>query len=377
MNEPNQDPNNETPKGILDAVSFSQQSSTMRTLNPQSLVLEVLAKLKPREREVLIKRYGLEDGNPETLERIGQKLNLTRERIRQIEREGLKKLNMLEPPAEFASAADLVYQIIEEHGEILSEKLLLQTVLLNKETAANKMAVLFILQSVPRFSEFPESPSYHRGWFVNGFDKELFEKVISQVQQIFTDQKKPLRSDKLLQEIRRNLAGSEVEKLSNEALEGYIALSQHLGRSPFEEWGLAEWAEIRPKDVGDKAYLILTHHGKPEHYSTITELINKTGFDKRTAHKETVHNELIKDKRFVLIGRGIYALREWGYKDGDVADIIAEILRESHTPLSRDEIIERVLKQRMVKKNTIVFGLLNKDRFTKTTDNKYTITEKA
>ena len=349
----------------------------MRTLNPQGLVLELLDKLKPREREVLVSRYGLEDGRPETLEKIGKKLNLTRERIRQIEREGLRKLNSLAQPADFVSAADLVYQIIEDHGGIFREKARLETVLLNKETETNKMAVLFILQSVPRFSEFPETSSYRRGWFVNGFDKGLLEKVITEAQQIFASHRKPLRSDKLFQEIRHNLAGTEVDKLSNEALEGYIVLSRHLARSPFEEWGLAEWSEIHPKDVGDKAYLILTHHGKPEHYSTITEFINKTGFDKRTAHKETVHNELIKDKRFVLVGRGIYALREWGYKDGDVADIIEEILRESHIPLGRDEIIERVLKQRMVKKNTIVFGLLNKNRFTKTIDNKYTIPEKA
>ena len=84
-----------------------------------------------------------------------------------------------------------------------------------------------------------------------------------------------------------------------------------------------------------------------------------------------MHNELIKDARFVLIGRGIYALKSWGYQKGVVADIIEEILRKAGTPLAREQIIERVMKQRMVKKNTIIVGLSNKQKFQKTQDNKY------
>ena len=119
----------------------------------------------------------------------------------------------------------------------------------------------------------------------------------------------------------------------------------------------------------------MKHHGKPEHYSTITELINKHGTDKRTAYKETVHNKLIKDKRFVLVGRGIYALAEWGYKPGVVSDIIREVLVEAKRPLSREEIIDAVMKKRMVKKNTILVGLSNKKLFKKIDKNLYDLSE--
>ena len=53
---------------------------------------EVLKTLTPREARVLSLRYGLEDGNPKTLEEVGKEFNVTRERIRQIEAKALRKL---------------------------------------------------------------------------------------------------------------------------------------------------------------------------------------------------------------------------------------------------------------------------------------------
>ena len=57
-----------------------------------ALVREVFSTLSPREQEVLSLRFGLSDDAPRTLEEIGQRYRLTRERIRQIEAEALKKL---------------------------------------------------------------------------------------------------------------------------------------------------------------------------------------------------------------------------------------------------------------------------------------------
>ena len=151
----------------------------------------------------------------------------------------------------------------------------------------------------------------------------------------------------------------------------YLVLTIEIEKNVFGQWGLSLWKEVRPKDVGDKAYLVMKHHKKPEHYSAITDMINKARFDNRMAYKETVHNELIKDQRFILIGRGIYALSEWGYKSGVVADVISEILKQTGQPMSREKIIEEVLKRRIVKKNTILVGLSNKKFFKKVGKNAY------
>jgi len=145
--------------------------------------------------------------------------------------------------------------------------------------------------------------------------------------------------------------------------------------NPYNEIGLKNWSEVKPRDVGDKAYLVLKHHGKPEHYSVITSMINDHKFDSRTAYQETVHNELIKDSRFVLIGRGIYALSEWGYKKGVVADVIREIIKSIGRPMSREEIITEVLKKRQVKRNTILVGLSNRKNFQKIGKDRYGLAE--
>jgi len=88
---------------------------------------------------------------------------------------------------------------------------------------------------------------------------------------------------------------------------------------------------------------------------------------------QAIHNELIKDPRFVLIGRGIYALSSWGYKKGTISDTIKSILEKSETPLTREEIVKQVLKVRKVKETTILLNLQNKALFKKIGKNSYTL----
>ena len=58
----------------------------------RNLVREVLATLTRRESAILALRFGLNDGRPKTLEEVGEHFGVTRERIRQIQEEALKKL---------------------------------------------------------------------------------------------------------------------------------------------------------------------------------------------------------------------------------------------------------------------------------------------
>ena len=92
----------------------------------------------------------------------------------------------------------------------------------------------------------------------------------------------------------------------------------------------------------------------------------------KKAHIATTHNELIKDPRFVLVGRGLYALSEWGYINGIVKDVITKILDKSG-PLSKKEIVEKVMKERYVKENTILVNLQNSKNFKKEKDGKYSL----
>ncbi len=58
---------------------------------------EMLKELKPKEREVIVLHFGLEDGQELSLAKIGQKLNLSRERVRQLEQRALAHLRFQHP----------------------------------------------------------------------------------------------------------------------------------------------------------------------------------------------------------------------------------------------------------------------------------------
>jgi hypothetical protein len=141
--------------------------------------------------------------------------------------------------------------------------------------------------------------------------------------------------------------------------------AKRLEQNKFGHWGINEWPEVTPKTINHKIYLVIKHHGKPMHFREIADRINEISFDAKTANAATVHNELILDKQYVLIGRGIYALKEWGYREGTVADVVSEVMREAQTPLTKDEIMERVLQKRMVKRATINLALMDRDHFFK------------
>jgi hypothetical protein len=144
-----------------------------------------------------------------------------------------------------------------------------------------------------------------------------------------------------------------------------------------DNWGLTKWPTVNPKNIRDKIYVILSDHGKPLHFSEIADAIKDSNFKRRDVTTQAIHNELIKDKRFVLIGRGIYALNDWGFSRGTVSDIIADILKDAGEPLHRDEIVKRVLKSRQVKETTILLNLQSKPQFKRVAKATYTLADEA
>ncbi len=376
MNENNtKNPANLSSSNILDQIMGSQTQSSLSDFQPVSLVNELLATLKERDREILARRFGLGGSEIETLESIGKKYTLTRERIRQIEKDSLAFLKK-EPSIQLVDALQLIFDTIVEHGNIMSEEFLMQTILLNKPDANEAQALKFLLNLGEQFRNLKETAEYYESWHIVGFDLNKLQQAIGEFINILKKSDHVISQDALYNEFKQTEFFTKHEmEFSDRVLRNYLNIAKSIQINPFEEIGLKHWSEVTPRDVGDKAYLVLKHHGKPEHYSIITKMINDNKFDDRTAYQETVHNELIKDNRFVLVGRGIYALSAWGYKKGVVADVIKEILKSFGRPLSRDEIINEVLKKRQVKRNTILVGLSNRKNFQKVGKDKYGPTE--
>lgn len=357
--------------GILDTIIDSHQKESLQQFELNLIITKILDPLKEREKTILSKRYGLNGEEMQTLKTVGEEQGLTRERVRQIEKDLLKNLkNGVQQLDSFLAARDLLLSTITEHGGIMSEKTLMGHLGADTDEEAN--ALKFLLNLMTELEEHGEDEHMKQSWSRLGFDKDFLKEFIKTTKNILDSHGKPLKPEEFIEKLTQSEFFKKFEdRLPERVIINYLHTAAGVHKNPFGEFGLHHWNEIHPKDVGDKAYLVMKHHGKPEHYSAITDLINQHGLDKRTAYKETVHNKLIKDKRFVLVGRGIYALAEWGYKPGVVSDIIVNVLKDAGKPLSREQIIEEVLKRRMVKNNTILVGLSNKKLLKKVGKNLY------
>jgi hypothetical protein len=162
------------------------------------------------------------------------------------------------------------------------------------------------------------------------------------------------------------------DEQDEQILKRWLLISKDIDRNPLGEWGHASSPNVRVKGIRDYAYLVVKRHGSPMHFREVAAEIEK--LFNRKAHTATTHNELIKDDRFVLVGRGLYALTEWGYSAGVVKDVLRDIL-ETHGPLTREEIIDKVRKERYVKDNTIVVNLQDPNLFKRTSSGTYSLVE--
>ena len=311
----------------------------------------LLKDLPERQKQVILRRFGLETGERETLESIGRDFSITRERVRQIENDGFLRLK---PKIEsYQKVFQHFTEQLKNAGELKKEE-----TLLSQLGGGNEQPQIFFLLTLGEpFQRVSETKEFHPFWTINPDSRETAQRVVSSFYQ-------------KLEKINRPITLSEYKSFLNispEVLESFLEVSKIIQKNQEGLFGLKNWPEINPRNIKDKAYLVFKKEKRPLHFRDAAKLIGPD------ALPQTVHNELIKDQRFVLVGRGTYALKEWGYEEGDVKDVILKILRKVKRPLFKKEILEKVSKQRLVKETTILLNLGNKKYFLKTPEGKYTL----
>lgn len=321
-----------------------------------------------REREIITRRFGLYD-RKETLEQIGELLGITRERVRQLEKAILVRLKIASSEGKIPAVQTVEKAIVRELSETgrLATVIDLTDALLNsKTTPLSRARVAFAATLAPKLTVVDENDNYRIAVGIAEYGEE--KKIREQVDAVVAAVKKhgePLTIEQLHTQLDHEHP-SHVRALAT--------VSKHLSNLK-EMWGLNKWPTVNPKNIRDKIYVILAENGKPMHFSEIAGSIKNSNFSRKNVTTQAIHNELIKDKRFVLIGRGIYALDSWGYSKGTVADTIADILKKSKEPLHRDEIVKRVLKSRQVKETTILLNLQSKPQFKRVAKATYALAE--
>lgn len=352
-------------------MTTSDKVTGVSSLNLESVINDVLSSIdREREREVVSRRFGLFD-RKETLEQIGELLGITRERVRQLEKAIITKLKISASEGKLASlnlAQETILDIVKTNGDVMRISQLAK-LLTDDGTKIDQSRLGFVAELCPNLASIEESDHFYAA---TGDRQKYDEKTIrEQTNKVVETIKKTIGEPATIKKIAQVYGSEDVAHV-----EAIASISKHLAHLN-GRWGYIKWPTVNPKNIRDKIYVILSENGAHMHFNEIASSIRDSEFKRKDVTTQAIHNELIKDKRFVLIGRGIYALDEWGYKKGTVADIIAEVLRNAGEPLHRDEIVKRVLKTRHVKETTILLNLQGKDQFKRVAKATYTLVEVA
>jgi hypothetical protein len=342
--------------------------TTNPALQTEQLVTDVLATIdREREREIVARRFGLFDRR-ETLEQIGEMLGITRERVRQLEKSVVTRLRNAAEQGNVPHIADFQTQVLEllraTGGVTRVSELAAQ--LSDAPSREEQARIAFLSQLGPELAVVQEDDHFYYSVGVKSLHDE---KVIKNRVAKLIETIKQLGEPKPIEDIAKAANLSDPKEAAAMA-----SISKHLATLN-GRWGLVKWPMVNPKNIRDKIYVILKENGKHMHFNEIAAAIKDSDFKRKDVTTQAIHNELIKDKRFVLIGRGIYALKEWGYEKGTVADIITEVLKQAGEPLHRDEIVKRVLKSRFVKETTILLNLQGKPQFKRVAKATYALAE--
>lgn len=342
--------------------------STTTEFTTEKLVTDVLATIeREREREIIARRFGLFD-RKETLEQIGEMLGITRERVRQLEKSVIVKLKASAEQGKVPHIAEFqgkVVGLLEISGNVARVSELAKQ-LSNNPNREEQARASFLSQLCPKLTVVNEDDNFYNSVSITS---AYNEKSLKQTVASLIDTIKNIGEPKTISEIAKaaNLADTKEAAALASTSKKLATLN--------DRWGLIKWPMVNPKNIRDKIYVILKENGKQMHFNEIAKAIKDSDFKRKDVTTQAIHNELIKDKRFVLIGRGIYALKEWGYEKGTVADVIADVLSEAGEPLHRDEIVKRVLKSRFVKETTILLNLQGKPQFKRVAKATYTLAD--
>ncbi len=335
-----------------------QASLTKNTI--EKFFQDVLTSLSDKERTVIERRIGIH-GSKETLQNIGNsfKPSITRERVRQIEDAGIKKVGRIIKATELSAIQDMARDIMGHHGGVLTrEKLigaLIQNMNLSKEINAQMLEVIVqsdfeIIKSKPRLG----TQTY---FTLPDITRKSIDAVHREAVKTLKRKKDVMERTELYTHIAESVK-EEVGSLSNVFIDSVLDIFDDIVKGEEVLIGLTRWKILNPKTLKDKAIYVMKKEKVPMHFVDISNKISE--YLGEAVKINTIHNELIRNEEFILIGRGIYALKEWGFKPGTVLDVILDILAKNGGPMNTEDIIKKVLKVRNVKKTTIYMNLQNK-----------------
>ncbi|GIW65245.1 MAG: hypothetical protein KatS3mg093_224 [Candidatus Parcubacteria bacterium] len=335
------------------------------------LINKLTSNLNTRQKEVIFKRFGLQNDGKKTLSYLGKQFGITRERVRQIQNIALKLIKEnAEKDSDYKNLINKIEKILKDNGGVLKpDKILEELKSFINGLNQNNLAFFLALQSKIKFYE--EDENFYSFYYLENVNLKNVFAIINKWINLLKSKKEEVLAGKYHKFFDEFVRAEKI--LKNHAV-NFISISKKIKMNQYGDIGLVNWPEINPRVIRDQIYLVLKKKNKPLHFSHIAKTINEDKLSRKVVSTPTIHNELIKDKRFVLVGRGMYALREWGYEPGTVRDIIIKLLKQEG-PMRSKDIILAIQKDRFFKQNTILANLQNKNHFERLADGTYKVKE--
>ncbi len=337
--------------------TFANTDSDIKELNLQKLMEEILMVLTEKEREVVIKRFSLDGGSKRTLESIGKSFSVTRERVRQIEKGGKQKLRRIAANTKLKIIHEMAHDLIVANGGLMVLENLVSEIIKNlyHTSQIDLHFVRLAIDIDPDLCKIEKTNVYRPFAVLKAVDLNRLKEIQKNAYKMFKNHS-DIMSVEEGYKAYKNLADIKVD-FSQDFFKASLEVDCRF-KIIIEGIGLKEWRHVHPRSVRDKARIILRRSGKPLHFIEIVNKIQEAGFDSKQCGHQALHNELIREKDiFVLVGRGIYGLKEWGLTHGAVKDVIRHLLEEKGGPMSKQDIMREVMKMRYVKVGTVSLNL--------------------
>lgn len=338
------------------------RSVSVEQLDLPEILEDMFLVLSNKEKEVIIKRFSLNNEPKMTLENIGREFAVTRERIRQIEKIALGKLRRTVKNTRLNDISVLAKDLIRDRGGVSTERSLISEILnvISSNEGVDTHIIKLSLNITNELEKIEKSNLFHPFWRLNTLPESQIKAIIDVGISLLKRNGDVLSHDVISEQVKKAFIQKGVD-LKKETVISALEVDKRIKKLS-NGFGLMSWRHINPRSIRDKAFIVLKEADKPLHFIDIANKISEAGFDKKVVTTQAVHNELIRYDQFVLVGRGLYALKEWGFKKGTVADVIEDLLKKK-SPMSKQEVIKGVLKQRQVKKGTISLNLQKNPNF--------------
>jgi len=321
---------------------------------------DVLVYCKPKERLVLIKKFGLDGQKEIPLQRIGKEYSLTRERIRQIETQALMRFRRLIVGNQtYIAVLEEAKKILQAYGNILCEDVLISKLLNKNVFKFSKQELKLILVSDFDIGYLKRNKYLKKSFYVEPLYEDMLTQMVVFMLNYFEKRNKSQDLYDFIGFMKEHFTKEykDIRHLKNDLF--YINFFETIREIKVFDGkiGLLSFPDVNPKTIKLKILYTMKRINKPIHFQELPAKILEW-FPNKTVKITTIHNELVKNNDiFVNLGLGLYGLRAWGYKGGMVKDILIRIFKKHQRAMNVKELCREMLKEKMVSPNTVMLNL--------------------